>query len=87
MLREINSSGEDVAIVLVISTEILLHQLMLLHLFSGNNDKKRINKIVIQLQMIQFLGGVSFMIVQTRIVPLHTHQGNQNTDNDYFFRF
>ena len=80
MLREINSSGEDVAIVLVISTEILLHQLMLLHLFSGNNDKKRINKIVIQLQMIQFLGGVSFMIVQTRIVPLHTHQGNQNTE-------
>ena len=79
MLRTINSSGEDVAIVLVISTEILLHQLMLLHLFSGNNDKKRI-KDVIQLQVIQFLGGVSFMIVQTRIVPLHTHQGNQNTD-------
>ena len=79
MLRTIKSSGEDVAIVLVISTEILLHQLMLLHLFSGNNDKKRI-KDVIQLQVIQFLGGVSFMIVQTRIVPLHTHQGNQNTD-------
>ena len=30
--------------------------------------------------MIQFSGDVSFMIVQTRIVPLHTHQGNQNTD-------
>ena len=52
---------------------------MLWQLFSGNNDKKD-EKNVVPLQMIQFPGGVSFMIVQTRIVPLHTHQGNQNTD-------
>ena len=67
------------AIVLVIHTEILCRQLMFLQFFSGNKDKKRI-KNVVQLQMIQFSGDVSFMIVQTRTVPLHTHQGNQNTD-------